>query len=439
MDVAYDHVQEEALPEHLEKPAVGAAAGQQETRERAKSNELNEEVRDAYKSFTESAWGAKLGGFWGTIKKQVGCPSAPRIIRKRAYSHNQGEQYAQLAQKELAAASSEASKGPADLVNQTQSVNIGETVEKSIEDTADGSKEAPGKKPAEKVPESLLADIGKEAQSIFSHFRSDASKRVADASKVAEVRLAQVRAAEDAADEVLLKFGANIKSFLRDAVTITGPDGDGKSEVLFESKDAEGRRVVHATRFDAQLHVIHTALTSFTEDPASDEFGKWKADFNAEKKTDDIAADLKKYEELRRAMEKLVPEQVEYAQFWTRYYFLRHVVETEEQKRRELLKSQAEEEEVAWDDDDEEEATTPSDAKAKTPVPSTKEGKAAKNDLLKPNEGRRSNEHSVAGSDGSYDIVSGATSRGPGSPRESKVEVKKKETVAEESDEEDWE
>jgi hypothetical protein len=37
-------------------------------------------------------------------------------------------------------------------------------------------------------------------------------------------------------------------------------------------------------------------------------------------------------------MEKLVPEQVDYATFWSRYYFLRLVIETEEQKRKELLK-----------------------------------------------------------------------------------------------------
>ena len=37
-------------------------------------------------------------------------------------------------------------------------------------------------------------------------------------------------------------------------------------------------------------------------------------------------------------MEKLVPEKVEYAAFWTRYYFLRMVVETEEERRREILK-----------------------------------------------------------------------------------------------------
>ena len=51
---------------------------------------------------------------------------------------------------------------------------------------------------------------------------------------------------------------------------------------------------------------------------------------------------------------------------------------------------------------------------------------------LKPSEPRKSNDqHSQSGSDASYDIVSGASSRAPGSPKEVKT--------IEESDEEDWE
>ena len=63
---------------------------------------------------------------------------------------------------------------------------------------------------------------------------------------------------------------------------------------------------------------------------------------------------------------------------------------------------------------------------------------------LKPNEPRRSqDQHSQPDSDASYDLVSGATSRAPGSPRDEKDNEKRKAvlggTVAEESDEEDWE
>jgi hypothetical protein len=151
--------------------------------------------------------------------------------------------------------------------------------------------------------------------------------------------LKEIEKAEDAADEALLKFGTNIRNILRDAVTIAPPTaGSEGSTVLFESKDAQGKRVIHTTRFDAQLHVIHSSLDSFTNDPISDEYAPWAKDFNVESKTADISTDLEKYKELRAAMEKLVPDQVAYADFWKRYYFLRHSIETAEARRRDLLK-----------------------------------------------------------------------------------------------------
>jgi hypothetical protein len=163
----------------------------------------------------------------------------------------------------------------------------------------------------------------------LSRLRTEAAKRLKDLQK-----------AEDAADEALLKFGSNIRDFLRDAVSIAPPTGPGEqsSEVLFESKDAQGKRVIHTSRFDAQLHVIHTTTDGFAKDPATDEYTAWAQDFDAEKKTDDISENLSKYPELRTTMEKLVPDQVPYAEFWKRYYFLRHGIETAEARRRDLLK-----------------------------------------------------------------------------------------------------
>lgn len=151
----------------------------------------------------------------------------------------------------------------------------------------------------------------------------------------------EIEKAEDAADEALLKFGTNIRNFLRDAVTIAPPvagSGDQGSTVLFESKDASGKRVIHTTRFDAQLHVIHSSIESFAKDPASTEYEPWAKEFDVSSKTDDISQDLEKYEDLRSSMEKLVPDQVAYGDFWKRYYFLRHSIETAEARRRDLLK-----------------------------------------------------------------------------------------------------
>ena len=69
----------------------------------------------------------------------------------------------------------------------------------------------------------------------------------------------------------------------------------------------------------------------------------------------------------------------------------------------------------------------------------------ADEDRLKPAQPRRSNdEKSVADSDASYDVVSGATSRAPGSPKEKEKEKKgekdgKKKVEEEESEDDDWE
>ncbi|KAF2434252.1 BSD-domain-containing protein [Tothia fuscella] len=420
MDVAYDHIQEEVYPEDEE--------GKKHPPRTAEEPTLNAELQEAYKAVANSPWAARLGGLWGSVKKQ-------------------GEMYYGEAAKEYTAASSTASKGLTDLIGRTRSLSLtraeqeaGEASDTPTERATPTSAPSSDSTAHPDRPESLSADIVKEASSIVSRFRTEAAKR-----------LKEVQKAEDAADEALLKFGTNISQFLKEAVTIAAPTDEevdsGTSKVLFESKDAEGKRVIHTTRFEAQLHVIHVSLDSFLRDPSTEEYEVWGQEFDVEGRTGDIAKDLESYDELRRAMEKLVPEKVEYGVFWKRYYFLRHVIETEEKRRRELLKgaSTAPTEQISWDEDSEEEGETPKNDSATTPKdhPSlstgtlktpTKEEEKEDDDTmtLKPAEPRKSNDQgSTAGSDASYDIVSGATSKAPGSPDEM--------PKVEESDEEDWE
>ncbi|KAL1801146.1 hypothetical protein ACET3X_001488 [Alternaria dauci] len=473
MDSAYDHIQEESYPQD---PTKQSSASGDNTHQGTASN-FNAEIQDAYKAISSSPWAARLGGFLGNVKKQ-------------------GEQYYDNASKQYAPLTKNATASVSNIISHARKISLQPT-DASASKSAPTDKDASADKPKEDTeahpdrPESLAADIVKEAEGILSRFRSEAAKRLKDVEK-----------AEDAADEALLKFGSNIRNFLRDAVTIAPPEAgseaDKNGEVLFESKDSSGKKVVHATRFDAQLHVIHSTLDSFLKDPASPEWEKWKAAFDVDKKTEAIAKDLEKHEELRSAMEKCVPEKVEYKVFWCRYYFLRHVIESEEQRRREMLKAStpAADEEVAWDEDSEEEeedeeeesdddeeedeeeesseeedsdedsdddnatvtkpsSTTPSTAKP-APAPTTSAPKPA--DLtasvktLKPTDEtskpatttpattaqpRRSNdEKSVADSDASYDVVSGTTTRTPSVGDGNG----KKKVVAEESDEEeDWE
>lgn len=63
MDTAYDHVQQESYPE--------AKTPQPEDSSRQETANINTEIQDAYKAISSSPWAARLGGFLGSVKKQV--------------------------------------------------------------------------------------------------------------------------------------------------------------------------------------------------------------------------------------------------------------------------------------------------------------------------------------------------------------------------------
>lgn len=129
--------------------------------------------------------------------------------------------------------------------------------------------------------------------------------------------------------------------------------------------------------------------------------------------------------------------------------------------RRECLKlthffhsaSADDEEEVAWDEDSDSEPDTPSTPQVTAAnnkhdasqlslsgSGSTLPGKDSEN-MLKPAERRRSNDQqSQADSDASYDLVSGAASHAPGSPKEGKASSATQPAAKPDDDsDEDWE
>lgn len=320
MDIAYDHIQEEIFTSN--EPSKKEEPKDDSTKADRPNVDLNTELQETFRAFSASPWGARIGGLWDNVRKQ-------------------GESYYEGARQEYAAASEEAVKGFSDLretiVGRTRGLSLstpfaaGTNPEKSTDEASTPTASRAGEGAAGEAGESSEKTTGASAdaasgEGFLSRFKAEAGRRLKELEK-----------AEEAADEAILRFGQNIGQKLKDAVSIV-PPGTDSNKILFESKDSEGKRVIHATRFEAQLHVIHSNLDSFTKDPVSDEWPAFQKEFNVDNKTSAIAADLEKYPELRGAMEKLVPEQVEYATFWSRYYFLRLVIETEEQKRKELLK-----------------------------------------------------------------------------------------------------
>lgn len=483
MDLAYDHIASQSLPQDEEGKNNSTEAGQSSNQN---NNTLNADFQAAYTALSASAspWASRIGGFFGNVVKQ-------------------GESVYREAQQEVTALGQDASKGLTGLRETLTSRTRGLSLATITAPGASSSTDAAGETtPTAETSGAATRGVnasGEDEATVLARIKGEAAKRLRD-----------LQRAEDAADEALIKFGTNLRDFLKEAITIapptTGTDaasgssgeagaaaasGSGGSTVLFESKDAQGKRVIHTSRFDAQLHVIHTTTDSFAKDPsANKEFAAWSTTFNIDAKTEDIAADLNKYPDLRATMEKLVPATIPYADFWKRYYFLRHGIETAEARRRDLLKAASAEEEIGWDEDSEEEEAeeegdddddddeddddddedddddSDSDDSDDSDAPTTSgKGKSVKRPgsvessrtiqppakpttakaaaapaaavaaagSLKPTASpRKSDEKSVADSEASYDVVgtkSGAPSQAPNSPQR----------VEEDSEEEDWE
>ncbi|KAG6833565.1 hypothetical protein H0H87_005216 [Tephrocybe sp. NHM501043] len=65
-------------------------------------------------------------------------------------------------------------------------------------------------------------------------------------------------------------------------------------------------------------------------------------------------------EALKRTRDALVPSDITEVEFWTRYSFRAHQIETEEKKRKALLEGTLEEDDFSWEDDEDEAAITES-------------------------------------------------------------------------------
>lgn len=75
MEFAYDHIQEEIVAQDTSNDKGKDPEKPQES--------LNEEFQEAYKAFSASPWGARVGSFIGTVKKQVGCSDIYTMLESR--------------------------------------------------------------------------------------------------------------------------------------------------------------------------------------------------------------------------------------------------------------------------------------------------------------------------------------------------------------------
>ena len=192
---------------------------------------LQTEFQETFRAFSASPWGAKLGGWWSTAQKQ-------------------GASYYEVARREAEKREAEAARVLEDARKVVAERAMG--VVEGVEDRLDGivneerrekdkekekQKEAAEPGVVTKEADAAAADgqgqhEGEDTETFLNRFKSEAAKRLKDVQK-----------AEDAADEALLRFGSNIRSFLKDTISVSAPSPSSDASkgsstaVVFESKE----------------------------------------------------------------------------------------------------------------------------------------------------------------------------------------------------------
>ncbi|KAJ8099349.1 hypothetical protein POJ06DRAFT_282393 [Lipomyces tetrasporus] len=420
MDTAYDAIQQEALPDKdfVDRPAEGSSSEQA-------APTLSEEINDAVQTFQHSAWGAKIGGLWETVRKQ-------------------GEAALDITKKDISVASEMATKEFASLSEQLRTSTIANQVATQASAFVNSASER------------LSFDGGEGSSSRSAQIADRVRIAPKSTSKMFAVLKQKAQARVEELDKVeiskyLNQVGKEVAEFLKDAVTIDPGEDDYTEgtktpitkDILFDVPD-DIKRQIYTTRLDAQLHALHTSTEPFLTDSDDTAYQEFANGFSVDSQTTTIAGDLDHYPELRKLMEKVVPEKITYEEFWKRYYFLREQINQEELRRKQLLNEAGQaEDNFDWDEEDEDDEVAAQAKAGQAPSISTKTSNST--DTLKAEEAEiaqteaeSKSASSRPSSESSYDVVSAVNSQADIGSAATKAATKGA-AQANDSDEEDWE
>jgi hypothetical protein len=136
------------------------------------------------------------------------------------------------------------------------------------------------------------------------------------------------------------------------AITLKGEDQQQQQQLSLSSQTPEER-----------LAELHADLKTFTTpiDQEDESVKKWLENFNLESKTEEISRLMKNDTKIAQHHATLVPVEISYEQFWTRYFY-RYSLYLEDEERRSKLQQLTkvqEEQAFSWDDDDDDDANIP--------------------------------------------------------------------------------
>lgn len=126
----------------------------------------------------------------------------------------------------------------------------------------------------------------------------------------------------------------------------------GKDAILSADADSDCSR-----EYGSRIVQIQTDPSTYCKEPEdAEDFKKWKSDFSFEEKRDEIERLIGNNGVMEGVYRDIVPEIVDNATFWSRYFYKIHCLECAEDARLDLAKRDAElrkwEEDLSWEIND---------------------------------------------------------------------------------------
>ncbi|CAH1417648.1 unnamed protein product [Lactuca virosa] len=215
----------------------------------------------------------------------------------------------------------------------------------------------------------LVKTLTTKSESVFETYRRDLKefgtglRKESDlfrevASRAVKELPSSIEVGTSAIDGVL-KSTADIIAQGKEALLAASDIDDSDASERHTSSDRSGLHSKRYSRFDTQLNAIQSDVRTYCEDPEDlDDYNKWKLGFVFGDKKDEIEILVGDNGALSGIYPKLVPNEVDDATFWYRYFFKVHKLKQQEDVRAKLVKrslSVDDEEELSWDVDEEEE------------------------------------------------------------------------------------
>lgn len=174
---------------------------------------------------------------------------------------------------------------------------------------------------------------------------------------VAQESLETVGQAIDDIGATVWKSTAQIITHGRDSILASDHDDSDSPIKYYSHNKQQTLNVKRYSRFDMQVRAIQCDLNTYCTEPEDEvEFDKWRSEsFVLEENKEEIEKIYSENGFVKEIYNQVVPNRVDDAGFWSRYFYRVHKLKQAEEARALLVQKaiSGEEEDLTWDFDDE--------------------------------------------------------------------------------------